>query len=1057
MVATRGPSDSLVACLESFVSQQLPNSEILVVGSDLGDDATVEELARVVHAVAPDADVVVAEESGISAAFNVVLENPIAAPYLLFLSDDTALHDDAVAHLIAESGASNAAIVGPKLVEWERPRVLVEVGLGADKFAHPVSAIEADELDQEQHDAVADVFAVPSSCMLVRTELFERVGGFDPAIPTEGEDIDFCWRSLLAGARIVVAPDAVARQQVGASTRWSAEPAERLRPRHQVRTVLGGYGRVRLARVVPQMLALWTVEILGLAATLQFGRIRNLIRAWTWNLRRLRSANKKRGALEELRVIHDGELRDYQERGSAKVARFFSTHFVNDEGDSSIAAARQSLASKLATGELRNALVVLGAVAAVVLFGSRQLLGSVPAFGEFTSFGDPRLLLSEWWSGWWRSGLGSDAAVPTGQAGFGVLGYASFGATGFLRQVCILGLLPVGLAGMWRLTGALHSRRAQAVAVLVYACVPVPYNGLAAGSWSTLAIYAALPWILNLAVRVAGDAPFPRTMAKSANIRAVGRIGLVVGIAGWITPLVVPAALLVLAGIIIGSLIVGSMRGIARLTIITVAGVALGVALHLPSALALLREGVQWAPIGGAGDTEPGVISLLSLVRFHTGPFSDTPLVWALLVPAAAALLIGRGWRLVWAVRSWFVMLTGWAVAWAAEWGSLPVPLPAIELPLTVAALGLALAAALAVSAVEHDLGRNRFGWRQVAAVASAAALLVGSLPLLAASFDGGWHSPDQGFDQVYGQIFDEAAADASTRPETDGEAVDGDAIDAEPTVDVPIDSPIDQGDYRVLWIGDPEILPVEGWPLAGQTAFALTESGIPTLADRSVAPLDDDTERVRLAIEAAASRRSGRLGSALAPMGVRYLVVVVADAPAPYATRSGAIDPAVAEGLAEQLDLVRLGAINRSIQLYENQSWFPTRATIPIGSDVVPESGSTNPVLTERTSANRFSGPYTPGTDVHVATANDPSWRLEVAGRPAARSLGFGWANQFTPNEQGDAVLFYRTPTARRAALVAQLAAWLFLLLAMWVRRWPSASPGSPTESDAATVEETQ
>ena len=78
--------------------------------------------------------------------------------------------------------------------------------------------MERGELDQEQHDAVRDVFALPSACMLVRADLFRALGGFDPSISFYGDDVDLCWRAHLSGARVVVVPAARARHH----GRWSA-------------------------------------------------------------------------------------------------------------------------------------------------------------------------------------------------------------------------------------------------------------------------------------------------------------------------------------------------------------------------------------------------------------------------------------------------------------------------------------------------------------------------------------------------------------------------------------------------------------------------------------------------------------------------------------------------------------------------------------------------------------------------------------------------------------------------------------------------------------------
>ena len=134
---------------------------------------------------------------------------------MLFLRPDVVCEPDSIRLLVEEAYRSNAAIVGPKIVDHEHPEHLREVGWSIDRFGVPHSDIETDELDQEQHDAVRDVFFVGDACMLVRADLFGALGGFDVACDPGAHELDLCWRARLVGARVLVAPDArVARYAV---------------------------------------------------------------------------------------------------------------------------------------------------------------------------------------------------------------------------------------------------------------------------------------------------------------------------------------------------------------------------------------------------------------------------------------------------------------------------------------------------------------------------------------------------------------------------------------------------------------------------------------------------------------------------------------------------------------------------------------------------------------------------------------------------------------------------------------------------------------------------
>src|SRR5207237_895784 len=83
------------------------------------------------------------------------------------------------------------------------------VDAGTVGVAHPL--VERGELDQEQHDGVRDVFAVPGACTLVRSDLFTSLRGFDVVMADHGSDVDLCWRAQALGARVMVAPAARVR------------------------------------------------------------------------------------------------------------------------------------------------------------------------------------------------------------------------------------------------------------------------------------------------------------------------------------------------------------------------------------------------------------------------------------------------------------------------------------------------------------------------------------------------------------------------------------------------------------------------------------------------------------------------------------------------------------------------------------------------------------------------------------------------------------------------------------------------------------------------------
>ena len=114
---------------------------------------------------------------------------------------------------------------------------------------------------------------------------------------------------------------------------------------------------------------------------------------------------------------------------------------------------------------------------------------------------------------------------------------------GTLRQVLILGLLPLGVLGMWRLGRPIGSRRSRAVGLVLYAVIPVATGSLGAGNWGGLVLYGLSPWIVNQLARASRLAPFgivggdagPGTTERSL-VQRIFLLGVVTAIGATVVP-----------------------------------------------------------------------------------------------------------------------------------------------------------------------------------------------------------------------------------------------------------------------------------------------------------------------------------------------------------------------------------------------------------------------------------------------------------------------------------------------------------------------------------------
>ena len=178
VVVTHDPGPWFDSALAALAAQDYGDMSVLVI-----DAASSEDPTSRVAAVAPDAFVRrLANDPGWAAAANEALGMVQGAAYLLFCHDDVAPAPDAVRLLVEEAYRSNAGVIGPKIVDWDEHVRIISVGETIDKTGVVAPMVDPGELDQEQHDAVRDVFAVDGAFMLVRADLAVSLGGFEPKL-----------------------------------------------------------------------------------------------------------------------------------------------------------------------------------------------------------------------------------------------------------------------------------------------------------------------------------------------------------------------------------------------------------------------------------------------------------------------------------------------------------------------------------------------------------------------------------------------------------------------------------------------------------------------------------------------------------------------------------------------------------------------------------------------------------------------------------------------------------------------------------------------------------
>jgi GT2 family glycosyltransferase len=1017
------------------VRQRVPNAFVRAVGNVGGYGVAANEVLRLVEG-----------DNG----------------FFCFLHDDVALDPGAIRLLVEELYRSNAGIVGPKLVSWDDRGVLQHVGLGVDRFGEIDSFVEEGEVDQEQHDAVRDVFALPSACLMVRADLFRAIAGFDTAIDFYGDDVDLCWRAHLGGARVVVVPAARARHREALHQRRPDLRPALLQARHRMRSIATLTGARRLPLLTIQLLLVTLAElVVGLLS----GKPREAwasMRAFVGLVPRLPAIVVRRRDVRALRRVPDGEIAGLQLRGSARVSAYLRSRDMRpSRGENSIERRWRQTAGSAPMFAWICVLIAL-------LFGSRHLLGGIPRFGEFLRLPvSPRAMLTDYRSGWWGHGLGSTTPVPTGVALTAVASTVTLFHMGLLHTVGVLGLLLVGYLGIWRLASLFPTARARIAALIVYAAVPLPSQLLSSGRWGALACYATVPWVVHLLRRSAGIESFDNNpsdrspvdtsradayvaVPPRSRLRMLSQLALLTAVTFAFVPsfallVVALGVVLAVAGLLAG----GSWRSSLITLSVAVVASLLGFLANLPWASSLFgRHG--WDLIAGvpspvadgspAGSIGSQALGVTRLARFGLGNGQFGILAIALYVPVLVAPLVARSWRLTWAIRAaGLVVVFGWLAVLNDR--GLKVRLPEPGVLLAPVAVGLALSAACIAAAFQDDVLAGSFGWRQPLGLLTAAAVAIGVLPGMTAVSSGRWRMPTVTLTSVLGQFHENPP----------------------------------EGDYRILWIGNPQVMPIPSWTLRPGIGYAITDDGPLTQYEAWPGRPSKTEAEVGAVVEQLATESTLRGGRLLAPYAIRYIVVPVADGATSTVDRPLPLPNGLVDALDDQLDFAAPLTRPLNFLVYENTAWIPTRSqfteadaddTRQAGLDSLARlelNSLAEPVATGASDNADLDFVAKPGA-VTVATGVDERWLLQVDGQPVPARPAFGTTTGYDISSAGPATLRYHTAASRAFALIGQLLLWLLLALGVsrfdtgslvrWRRRRVDAGPHAPLLSIDAPIE---
>lgn len=196
----------------------------------VADNASSDDSLDILISEFPNVQIIqLAENHGFAGGYNEALKQ-VDSNYLLLVNSDILVTENWMQPLVTfiENNSEYDA-VQPKIKSIDQPDSFEYAGASGgflDSLGYPFCRgriFNQIEKDNQQYDTNTDVNWTSGACMLIRSETFKNLGGFDDTFFAHMEEIDLCWRIANTGKKMACIPQSVV-YHVGGGTLSKTSP-----------------------------------------------------------------------------------------------------------------------------------------------------------------------------------------------------------------------------------------------------------------------------------------------------------------------------------------------------------------------------------------------------------------------------------------------------------------------------------------------------------------------------------------------------------------------------------------------------------------------------------------------------------------------------------------------------------------------------------------------------------------------------------------------------------------------------------------------------------------
>ena len=232
----------LIDCLSSIYKITFKNIEIIVVDNG-STDSSVDKIKNLFP------DVIIKESDtnlGYAGGCNLGVKES-KGEYLLFLNNDTIHNDNFIEPLIALINSDkNIASVQHKIINTDKVYFDYAGASGGfmDYLVFPYTRgriFSTIEKDEDQYNDSKKILWASGACFLTQKNVFNKIGGFDETLFAHMEEIDYHWRSYMAGHTVFVEPQSVVYHKGGVTLSKDSPKKTYLNHRNSLILLLSNY------------------------------------------------------------------------------------------------------------------------------------------------------------------------------------------------------------------------------------------------------------------------------------------------------------------------------------------------------------------------------------------------------------------------------------------------------------------------------------------------------------------------------------------------------------------------------------------------------------------------------------------------------------------------------------------------------------------------------------------------------------------------------------------------------------------------------------------------